>query len=546
MHIGSEPNRYRTTEFRFASTNIEFTMNKLTNSQFLELLSRRNIRIHSKDGRLQISAPTGAIDSQLHAELVRRKSDLLTLLENTESPAQPLSARPEDGQRIPQTPAQQGLWLIEHHEPGNVAYNIPEAFLINTHVELIALQEAVNRLLTRHEMLRTSFHEDDGDLFQSVSAEARTGVGFTDLSSLPEANRDQILRKLIREYARQPFDLRRPPLARFHLFRLDEHKHVLFLNIHHIISDRKSVDVIREELVALYQETISTEPANLPELPVQFADYAIWMTKQMDGKAIEKQIGYWKRKLAGSPPFLELPHRNPYPKKRTSWGATLPVTIPVSLRALLNKVAMEENATPFMTYLTVLALLLYLYSGSEDFCIGSPITDRRHVATERMVGLFLNMLTFRCQLTQEYSFREVLRRVRQTALEAYDNSDVPFQKLVRALKPDRRFQRSPIFQVTFGFESHLHTSIDLLQIHTEPGTARYDLTLNLEENRDGISGSFEYCTDLFEESDIVKLAQGLAIVQEVAREPDQSISGVMSRSYVQDKAVASTISPSQE
>ena len=521
-------------------------MNKLTNSQFLELLSRKNIRIHSKDGRLQISAPTGAIDSQLHTELVRRKSDLLMLLEKTESPAQPLSARPKDVQRIPQTPAQQGLWLIEHHEPGNVAYNIPEAFLINTHVELIALQDAVNQLLMRHEMLRTSFHEDDGDLFQSVSAEARADVGFTDLSFLPEANRDPMLRKLIRDHARQSFDLRRPPLARFHLFRLGEEKHILFLNIHHIISDRKSVDIIREELVALYQEATGDEPANLPGLPVQFADYAVWITKQMDGNAIEKQIGYWKRKLAGVPPFLELPHRHPYPKERTSWGATLPVTIAVSLRDLLNKVATEENATPFMTYLAVLALLLYLYSGSEDFCIGSPITDRRHVTTERMVGLFLNMLTFRCQLTQEYSFREILRRVRETALEAYDNSDVPFQKLVRALRPDRRFQRSPIFQVTFGFESHLHTRIDLLQIHTEPGTARYDLAWNLIENKDGVSGSFEYCTDLFDESDIVKLTQGLAIVHEAAREPDQSISEVISRSCVQDKQVASMISPWQQ
>jgi Condensation domain/TubC N-terminal docking domain len=512
-------------------------MNKLTNSQFLELLSRKNIRIHSKDGRLQISAPKGAIDSQLHTELVRRKSDLLTLLEKTENPAQSLLARPRDGQRIPQTPAQQGLWLIEHHEPGNVAYNIPEAFLINAHVELIALQEAVNQLLIRHEMLRTSFHEDDGDLFQAISAEARADAEFTDLSFLPEASHDQILRKLIQDHARQPFDLRRPPLARFHLFRLGQQKHVLFLNIHHIISDRKSVDIIREELVALYQEIISTIPANLPELPVQYADYAIWMTEQTDGKAIEKQIGYWKRKLAGLPPFLELPHRHPYPKKRTSWGATLPVTIPLSLRDLLVKVAAEENTTPFITYLAVLALLLYLYSGSEDFCIGSPITDRRHVATERMVGLFLNMLAFRCQLTQEYSFREILRRIRETALQAYDNSDVPFQKLVRALKPDRRFQRSPIFQVTFGFESHLNAKVDLLQIHTEPGTARYDLTLNLTENRDGVSGSFEYCTDLFDESDIVKLAQGLAIVDEAAREPDQSISEVISRSYVQDNPV---------
>ena len=291
-------------------------MDKLTHSQFLELLSRKNIRIHSKDGRLQISAPTGALDSELHAELIRRKSVLLTLLEKAEASAQPLSRRPEDAKRIPQTPAQQGLWLIDHHEPGNVAYNIPEAFLINTDVDLDALKEAANLLQMRHEILRTSFHEDEGNLFQSVSAEAKANVGFTDLSSLAEANRDQILRKLIREHAQQPFDLRCPPLARFHLFRLDEQKHVVFLNIHHIISDRKSVDILREELVALYQGTTRNEEANLPGLPVQFPDYAFWMTNQMDSAAIEKQVSYWKRKLAGVPPFLELPHSRPYPNKR--------------------------------------------------------------------------------------------------------------------------------------------------------------------------------------------------------------------------------------
>jgi hypothetical protein len=516
-------------------------MQKLTDSQFLEVLSRKNIRIHSKDGRLQISAPTGALDSELHAELVRRKSALLALLEKSDASAQPLMAR-DKSSKIPQTPAQQGLWLIDHHEPGNVAYNIPEAFLINAYVDLNALQEAVNQLLMRHEILRTSFHEDDGDLFQSISSEAKADVGFTDLSVLPEANRDHTLRALIREHARRPFDLQLAPLARFHLFRLDEQKHILFLNIHHIISDRKSVDILREELVALYQGARSNEPAHLPELPVQFADYAVWTARQMDGKVVEKQIGYWKRKLAGVPPFLELPHSHPYPKKRTSWGARLPVTIPASLRGLLDNVASEEGATPFMTYLAVFALLLFLYSGCEDFCIGSPITDRRQVATERMTGLFLNMLAFRCQLTQEYSFREVLRRIRDTALEAYDNSDAPFQKLVRALKPDRRFQRAPIFQVLFGFESYLQHREDSSSIHTEPGTARYDLALNLVEIATGISGSLEYCTDLFDEDDIARLAQGLAIAHDAAREPDLSISEIMSRPRNQDSHATLSIS----
>jgi hypothetical protein len=498
-------------------------MDKLTISQFLSFLQKRQIRIGAKDGRLQIKAPAGAIDSQLHAELLRRKPDLLAFLEASSS-YQPLTPRGTDSGRIPQTPAQQGLWLINHHDPGNVTYNIAEAFLVETEVDRVAIQKSINQLLVRHPILRTGFYEEDGDLFQSISEEAEADVEFIDLSVFPEQERDQRLRDMISEQARRPFDLKRPPLLRFVLFRLHKQRHALYWCIHHIVADRKSLDVLLEELIALYQAATGSEPASLPDNSLQYADYAFWLAKRMNSDAIEKQIRYWKRKLTGAPPFLELPHTRPYPKQRTSWGAALPLTIPDSLRKSLDRLGLEEHATPFITFLAALALLLHLSSGAEDFCIGSPITNRTDVATERMIGLFVNMLTFRCQLTPEHTFREMIRRVRDTAIEAYDNSEVPFQKLVRAIKPDRRSARSPIFQVMFGFESYQPTTGALRQINTNPGTARYDLTLNLLEKGRETVGSFEYCTDIFDESDIKNLIEKFAIVLKIAEQPDRPIS----------------------
>ena len=502
-------------------------MRELTHAQFLGLLKRHGIEVHARNARLQVTAPAGAMDSQLREELVRRKDDLLAVLTRSESNQDAL-VRSERTERIPQTCAQQRLWLIDRFEPGNVAYNIPEAFVANAAIDREALQKAVDCLLARHEALRTYFYQDDGELFQFVCPEATAKVGFTDLTSLAEGSRDQVLHSLIREQARLPFVLHQAPLIRFHLFRVAEQRHVIFFNTHHIISDRRSLDILREELGVLYQAAVRNEKASLPDLPVQYADYAIWESRHLAGRMIERQVQYWKRKLGGAPACLELPCSRPYPHKRTGWGATVPVRISKPLRDALNDIGHQEGASLFMTILAAFAVLLYKYSGQEDFCIGSPITHRRQVQTESIIGLFVNMLAFRCELGGQPSFREFLRRVRQTALEAYENSEIPFQKLVSELKPDRRSRRSPVFQVMFGFDPANRTASDgLFQIDTNPGTARFDLTLQLAENQEGLSGSFEYCTDIFEEADIARLVELFsALLPEMVRLPDKPISGL--------------------
>lgn len=504
-------------------------MQELTTGQFINLLRKRNIDVRAGCGRLHINAPAGAVDAQLRGELTRRKADLLSTLQNATAvhPQSPLvPAGPAE--KIPQTDAQQGLWLIDHFDPGCVAYNIPIAYSVEGPVDLAALQTAADQMLVRHEMLRTSFYEEDGDLFQAVATEVSTTVEFTDLSILAGTNRDQTLDTLFREQARRPFDLHQPPLVRFHLFRLTEQRHVVFFNIHHIIADRRSLTILWEELSALYQTAVRNETVNLPNLPIQYADYAVWAAQHLTDGRMQEQILYWKTKLAALPAYLDLPTNRPYPEKRTPWGATTPVVIDASLRDALAKIAQQEGATMFMTLLAVFAVLLYKQSGKEDFCIGSPSTLRKHVETESIIGLFVNMLVFRCDLGGEPSFRDVLRRMRSTALEAYENSDVPFQELVRVLKPDLRSLRSPFFQVMFGFDSEDGRGPSgLTQLDTKPGTARFDLTLQLTEHADGISGSFEYCTDLFDGPDMAELSGRLvALLGEISAYPDRSVSNL--------------------
>jgi hypothetical protein len=520
-------------------------MQELTNAEFLSLLRHRNINVSARDGRLRINAPAGVLDAPLRAELTRRKSDLLRLIRSADARSLPGPLAPaRRTEKIPQTHAQQGLWLIDHFDPGHVAYNIPEAFFVEEPIDRQALQRAVDQLLSRHETLRTSFYEEEGELFQAIAPAAHAPVEFTDLSMLAASDRDQALYTLIREQAGRPFDLSQPPLIRFHLFRLAEQRHAIFFNIHHIIADRRSLTILCEELDVLYQAVVRNETAHLPVLPIQYADYAIWTAQQLADDAIEKQLRYWSTKLAEVPEYMDLHGSRVYPEKRAPWAATTPVVISAALRDSLSSVAQQENATLFMTLMAAFAVLLYRHSGKEDFCIGSPITHRKQVETEHLIGLFVNMLVFRCQMDGDPSFRDVLRRVRTNALEAYENSDVPFQELVRVLKPDPRSLRSPFFQVMFGFDSDMAAKpSSFLHIDTKPGTARFDLILQLSESPHGISGSFEYCTDLFDEPMIVQLAnEFVALLGTISANPDQSISGLETHPPVADGVTGSNTS----
>ena len=437
-----------------------------------------------------------------------------------------LMARGQRSGKIPLTHAQQGLWLIDHFDPGHVGYNIPAGFLVDLPIDRAALQSAVDKLLTRHEILRTSFYEEEGELFQAITSSVPAPLEFTDLSDLPVNDQERSLRALISAEAQKSFNLSQAPLVRFHLFRLAERRNAIFFCIHHIIADRKSLTILCDELNLLYQAEISNQAASLPPLPIQYADYAIWMNQHLADEVMKRQFQYWKEKLAALPAYLELSNGRPYPEKRTPWAATTPVLISGSLRDAMNNIAQQEGATLFMTLLAALAVVLYQRTNAEDFCIGSPITYRKQVETESLIGMFVNMLAFRCRLEGKPSFRQLLRQVRTTALEAYENSDVPFQELVRVLKPVPGSVRPPFFQVMFGFDSGTTAQPEnLLSIGTAPGMARFDLTLELRDHVDGVVGSFEFSTDLFDEPTAARLARDFVrVVDAASSNPDDPIS----------------------
>jgi hypothetical protein len=509
-------------------------ISEMTTQEFLGLLREKQIEVHANEGRLKVSAPAGALDMSVKAQLKDRKAALLKVLRETTVGAEasqivPLSAA-ELSAGIPLTPAQQGIWLVDHFNPGNVSYNIPEAFRFEQTIALETMQLAVDCLLRRHSILRTSFHEDDGTLHQLIDDAVEARVGFTDLGALPEEERERRCRDLIRAEGRRPFDLQHAPLVRFHLFRLAERRNVVFFNIHHIVSDRVSLYVLRTELIASCAAVQSGREALLPAIKFQFVDYAAWVATQMQSDAIGMQIAYWKKKLAGLPEFMDLPHSRAFPEKRSSWGATKKVFVSTTARSALNRIGTEDGVSPFMTFLAVFAVSVARWSqikgqGAVDFCIGSPITQRNGEATEHMIGMFVNMLAFRCRVEPGMGFRDVLRQVRCTALEAYENSDVPFQSLVRAINPDRRSQRSPIFQVMFGYETYMPPVADEFQMDADAGTARYDLALHLSETaHEGLTGVIEYSTDLFEEADIDTLAaHGDVLLNDITFDPDHDV-----------------------
>ena len=496
---------------------------ELSCSMFLMLLDRKNIHLRAREGRLVVDAPAGVLDDTLRTEIKRRKTDLLAVL-GTPGDAFLESSFPpaKRGGRIPITSSQQGMWLIEHFDPGNVSYNIPTAFRIDSSLDIDRLQKSIDLLIARHEILRTSFHEEEGELFQTIAPAANTLVGATDLTSLPEEEADREARTLIREHARQLFDLRQAPLLRCHCFRITPASDLLFLNIHHIIADLQSLSILREELAVCYQSVSTNRAPDLPVLSLQYADYASWAVAQLGSSSVANQLQYWKQKLAGLPPYLELPVKRPYPEQRSAWGATVTFEVSSATSRSLVGVGRESGATPFMTFLAAYALLIARFSAQRDFCIGSPVTQRKQVETQRMIGLFVNMVAYRIQFEPQQSFRDILGQVRTTALDAYEQSDVPFQTLVRALRFNRRSPRSPIFQVMFGFEPFVTSDSSVPQIDTDPGTARYDLSLLLAELADGtLLATFEYRTDLFDQAEITPLAnQFVRLVQEVADNPD--------------------------
>ncbi|QSQ25383.1 amino acid adenylation domain-containing protein [Pyxidicoccus parkwayensis] len=415
--------------------------------------------------------------------------------------------------------AQQRLWFIDRMEPGNPVYNIPLALRLEGVLDTLAMERAVHALVQRHESLRTTFRQDEHGSVQVIAPEAHVPPTVADLRGLPDDVREEETRRQVEEEARRPFDLTSGPLLRVLLLRLDDTVHVLVLNMHHIISDGWSLGVFLRELRELYAASVDGRAPSLPALPVQYADFAVWQRQWLRDDALEAQLTYWRAQLAGAPTSLELPTDRPRPPVQTFRGAVHPLHLPAPLAEGLRQLGQREGATLFMTLLAAWQALLSRYTGQEDLSVGSPIAGRNRQEVEGLIGFFVNTLVLRARVKPEASFRSLLRQVRETALGAFAHQEVPFERLVEALKPPRDVSRSPLFQVMFALQTTGAVELRLpglteRLVDLDSRVARHDVSLVMWETASGLEGAFEYNTDLFDAATMARLAGHLRSVLE--------------------------------
>jgi amino acid adenylation domain-containing protein/non-ribosomal peptide synthase protein (TIGR01720 family)/FkbM family methyltransferase len=411
---------------------------------------------------------------------------------------------------LPLSFAQQRLWFIDQLEPGSPLYNTPVALRVEGPLDDSVLTRCIGEIVSRHEALRTTFTALEGSPIQLIQPPKPFVLSRVDLSGLPERAREATALRSVGEEAVRPFDLACGPLLRGLVVRLAKDDHVVALIMHHIVSDGWSLGILVRELTALYPAFAAGRPSPLPELPVQYADFAVWQRSWLCGEILEQEIAFWRQQLAGLPPLLELCTDRPRPAVQSHRGATRPVRLPTGLTRQLEALARNEGATLFMALFAAFQALLARYSGQDTFAVGSPIAGRNRVEIEGLIGFFVNTLVLRGDLAGEPSFRELLGRTRQTALAAYMHQDVPFEKLVEELAPERSLAHSPLFQVMFALQNTPSESLEIWDLRLQTvavgeTTAKFDLSLNLGEYDGELAGAVEYITDLFDAATIDRL-----------------------------------------
>ncbi|HEX7313571.1 MAG TPA: condensation domain-containing protein, partial [Pyrinomonadaceae bacterium] len=439
-------------------------------------------------------------------------------------------ASPDEVFIFPVSYSQKGLWLMSRFEPRSAAYNIATALRLTGALKVDVLERSLNEIVRRHESLRTTFAMIEERLVQVVHPSQTLRIETEDLAHLPEAERAERVGQLATAHAQEPFDLSRCPLIRLKLLRLAGDEHVLLLSIHHIIGDGWSTGVFVGEMATLYKAYSAGLPSPLAELPIQYADFALWQEEWLSGAMLESHLSYWRQQLEGAPPVLELPADRPRPAVESFKGAVHPLVLSARLTKMLKELSHQEGATLFMTLLAAFQTLLYRYTGQQDIVVGSAIANRDRAETEQLIGFFVNTLALRTKLAGNPRFTELLKNVREMTLGAYAHQNAPFELLVEALQPKRDLSRSPVFQVMFILQNALTSVLELADVtlktlNVDNKTAKFDLTLWMQEEAGGyLSGVLEYNTDLFDASTVARIADHLVVLLgAVAESPGQHI-----------------------
>jgi amino acid adenylation domain-containing protein len=437
-------------------------------------------------------------------ETQRQKQDLLL----------PPLERGLQTEHIPLSFAQQRLWFLAQLEPDSTHYTIPGALRLSGHLVLAALEQSLQAVIKRHDVLRTTFHLVESQPIQvicPVETLPPFSLPLIDLSPLSVQQQELQVQSLARQEADAAFDLTQGPLWRSHVLRLSSQEHVMLLSFHHIIFDGWSKDVLIRELRAHYTAYLADKEPQISPLPLQYADYAIWQRQWLQGEILEQRLVYWKKQLANLP-TVSLPTDYPRPAVQSHKGRQHIFVLPGELLISLRQLSRREEVTLFMTLLVAFQVLVARYSRQYDIVVGTPIAHRTHMETEGLIGFFVNTLVLRTDLSDEPTVRDCLRRIRQVCLEAYAHQDVPFEQVVEALQPRRDLSHAPLFQLLFALENTPDEPLELpdLQLHIQEGelsTARFDLELNMRETRDGLQGVLTYSTDLFTSETIQRFAR---------------------------------------
>lgn len=430
-------------------------------------------------------------------------------------PSRSIPRRPQQ-EWAPLSFAQQRLWFLDQLQPGNSSYNVSRHMRTKGSLARDALARALNALVARHESLRTVFRVQGNEPVQIIQPAQALPLPLIDLSELPEDEREKETARLAIEHADTAFNLAAGPLLTTQLIRLAADDHILFLAVHHIVTDAWSTALLISELVTLYEASRLNEPSTLNELPIQYADFAVWQREVLTGATLEKQLSYWKQQLAGAPAMLELPLDRPRPPVQTFRGAFESFNLSADLNAGLRELARQEGATLFMTLVAAFQTLLWRHTRQDEIVIGAPIANRTRKETESLIGFFVNTLVIRTAVTAGMSFRELLRKVKETTLAAYGHQDLPFEKLVEEIQPERSLSHNPLFQVTLSLQN-VPQALGLGNFVVDPigfdsSTTRLDLEAYFWDLPEGLAGEFVYSTDIFDRRTILRLLQRFQIL----------------------------------
>ncbi|WP_066426819.1 non-ribosomal peptide synthetase [Anabaena sp. 4-3] len=423
---------------------------------------------------------------------------------------------------------QEKFWLLQQLQPDLTAYNELNMLSLQGQLDINILEKSLNEIIKRHEILRTSFQVIDEQVVQKIAPTLKIELPIINLQGLSKPEQEAKVKQLVLEYSQQPFNLVETPLFKIFLIQLQEEEHILFLSIHHIIFDGWSSGIFYQELAALYQAFCHGEASPLPELPIQYADFALWQKQSLQNKS--HLLNYWKQQLKDAPPILNLPTDYNRPLQQSFQGARVNFTISETLTNQLKFLGQQENATLFIVLLAAFKTLLYRYTGQTDLLVGTPVANRTHSEIENLLGCFVNTLVLRNDVSGELSFKELVKRVRETALAAYAHQELPFEQLVQELQPERHLGSNPLFQVWFALHNQPMPTLQLgnlviTSLEVERDTSQFDLSLDINIEAQGLIGTIEYSTELFESATIARMIEHFqTLLDGIVANPEAKIS----------------------